>query len=123
MDDLRQYAVFAATAFAGSMSAAAKRLGMTPSAVSQTIRSLEARTGVVLLHRSTRRLSLTDTGERCLPHCLRMVEAAEAATASLEQARDAPVGELRIAAPIGFAAHLSPALAPVLAECRTCGCG
>ena len=89
---------------------------MTPSAVSQAIRALEARTGVVLLHRSTRRLSLTETGERFLPHCLRMVEAAEAAALSLEQARDAPVGELRLAAPIGFAAHLAPALAPVLAE-------
>lgn len=98
------------------MSAAAKRLGMTPSAVSQAIRALEARTGVVLLHRSTRRLTLTETGGRFLPHCLRMVEAAEAAAASLEQARDAPVGELRIAAPIGFGAHLSLALAPILTE-------
>ncbi len=116
MDDLRQYAVFAATASTGSMSAAAKRLGMSPSAVSQTIRALEARTGVVLFRRSTRSLSLTETGERCLPHCLRLVEAGEAAVASLEQARDAPVGELRMAAPIGFAAHVSRALAPALAE-------
>ena len=116
MDDLRQYAVFAQTAMAGSMSAAARRLRMTPSAVSQTIRALEARTGVVLLRRSTRKLSLTEAGERCLPHCLRLLEAGEAATASLAQARDAPVGELRIAAPVGFGAHVSPALAAVFAD-------
>lgn len=52
MDDLKPYAVFAETVAAGSMSAAARRLGMTPSAVSQTIRSLERQTGVTLLHRS-----------------------------------------------------------------------
>ena len=98
------------------MSAAAKRLRMTPSAVSQAIRGLEARTGVVLLHRSTRKLSLTEAGVRCLPHCLRLLEARSAATASLEEARDAPAGELRVAAPVGFAAHVSPALAPVLAD-------
>ena len=116
MEDLRQYVVFAQTATSGSMSAAARRLGMTPSAVSQTIRALEARTGVVLLRRSTRNLSLTEAGERCLPHCLRLLEAGEAAAASLAQARDAPVGELRIAAPVGFGAHVSPALAPVFAD-------
>lgn len=116
MEDLRRYAVFAQTATSGSMSAAAKRLGMTPSAVSQTIRALEARTGVVLLRRSTRKLSLTEAGERCLPHCLRLLQAGDAATASLEQARDAPSGELRIAAPVGFGAHVSPALAPVFAD-------
>ena len=116
MDDLRPYAVFAETVSAGSMSAAARRLRMTPSAVSQTIRALEARTGIVLLHRSTRKLSLTEAGERCLPHCRRLLEAGNAAAASLEAARDAPAGELRIAAPVGFAAHVSPALAPVLAD-------
>ena len=116
MEDLRQYAIFAETVSAGSMSAAAKRLRMTPSAVSQTIRALEARTGIVLLLRSTRKLSLTEAGERCLPHCKRLLQARNAATASLEEARDAPAGELRVAAPVGFAAHVSPALAPVLAD-------
>jgi len=116
MPDLKSYAVFAETIMAGSMSAAARRLGMTPSAVSQIIGGLERQTGVTLLHRSTRRLTLTEAGERCYPHCLRLLEAGQAATASLEQARDAPTGELRIAAPVGFGAHVAPALAPVLAE-------
>ncbi len=116
MDDYKPYAVFAEVVHARSMSAAARRLGMTPSAVSQIVRAMEQRAGVALLHRSTRRIALTEAGERCYPHCLRLLEAGRAATASLEQARDAPVGELRIAAPLGFGAHVAPALAPVLAQ-------
>ena len=116
MDDLKPLAVFAEVVDAGSMSAAARRLGMSPSAVSQTIRALEQQGGVTLLHRSTRKLALTEAGERCYPHCQRMLEAARAATQSLQQARDAPTGELRVSAPVGFAIHVAPALAPLLAE-------
>jgi DNA-binding transcriptional LysR family regulator len=116
MDELKPYAVFAETVAAGSMSAAARRLGMSPSAVSQTIRALERQVGVMLLHRSTRKLALTEAGERCYPHCRRLLEAARAAADSLAHARDAPTGELRIAAPVGFAAHIAPALAPLLTQ-------
>ena len=116
MDDLRPLAVFAEVVDAGSMSAAARRLGMSPSAVSQTIRALEQHGGVTLLHRSTRKLALTEAGERYYPHCQRMLEAARAAARSLQQARDAPTGELRVSAPVGFAMHVAPALAPLLAE-------
>lgn len=116
MIDLKPYVVFAEVVASGSMSGAARRLGLTPSAVSQTISALERQSGVTLLHRSTRRLTLTNAGERCYPHCLRLIEAGKAAVASLEQARDAPNGELRIAAPVGFGAHVAPALAPVLGE-------
>ena len=116
MIDLKPYAVFAEVVAAGSMSAAARQLGMTPSAVSQIVANLERRMGVTLLHRSTRKLALTEAGARCYPHSLRLLDAGRAAVASLEQARDAPSGELRIAAPVGFGAHIAPALAPVLAE-------
>lgn len=116
MDDLKPYAVFAETVAAGSMSAAARRLGMSPSAVSQTLRALERQAGVTLLHRSTRKLTLTEAGERCHPHCLRLLEAARAAADSLAHARTAPSGELRVAAPVGFATHIGPALAPLLAQ-------
>src|SRR6516225_6034989 len=116
MDDLKPLAVFAEVVDAGSMSAAARRLGMSPSAVSQTIRALEQHGGVTLLHRSTRKLALTEAGERYYPHCQRLLEAARAAAQSLQQARDAPTGELRVSAPVGFAIHIAPALAPLLAE-------
>lgn len=116
MDDFKPLAVFAETVDAGSMSAAARRLGMSPSAVSQTIRALEAQNGVVLLHRSTRKLALTDAGERYYPHCRRLLDAARAAGESLERTRAEPTGELRVAAPVGFANHIPPALAPLLAD-------
>ncbi|WLS78580.1 LysR substrate-binding domain-containing protein [Erwinia pyri] len=116
MNDLKQYAVFAEVVASGSMSAAARRLNLTPSAVSQIISTLERQFGVSLLHRSTRKLVLTDAGERCYPHCLRLLEARNSAAASLELARDAPGGELKIAAPLGFGAYVAPALAPLLAE-------
>src|SRR4051812_18334857 len=116
MDDLKPLAIFAEVVDAGSMSAAARRLGMSPSAVSQAIRALEAHGGVTLLHRSTRKLALTEAGERYYPHCQRLLEAARAAAQSLQQARDAPTGELRVAAPVGFANHVAPALAPLLDE-------
>ena len=116
MDDLKPLAVFAEVVDAGSMSGAARRLGMSPSAVSQTIRALEQQGGVTLLHRSTRKLALTEAGERYYPHCKRLLEAARAAADSLQQARDAPTGELRVSAPVGFAIHVAPALAPLLAD-------
>jgi DNA-binding transcriptional LysR family regulator len=116
MHELKPLAVFAEVVEAGSMSAAARRLGMSPSAVSQTVRALELQSGVTLLHRSTRKLALTEAGERYYPHCKRMVDAARAAAESLQLARDAPSGELRVSAPVGFAAHIAPALAPLLAE-------
>ena len=58
MEDLKRMAVFAAVVQAGSMTAAAQQLGMTPSAVSQHIRQLERQAGVTLLHRSTRQIAL-----------------------------------------------------------------
>lgn len=114
MGDLRQLVVFAETVASGSMSAAAARLGMTPSAVSQTIKALEQQSGVTLLHRSTRKLALTEDGKQCYEHCVRLMSSWKAAADSLTQARDAPSGELRIAAPLGLGPLIAPALASVL---------
>ena len=116
MDNFKAMAVFAETVAAGSMSAAAKRLGMSASAVSQTITTLEAQHGMTLLHRSTRKLGLTEVGERYYVHCRRFLDAANAATESLELARGIPTGELRMAAPVGFSAQIVPALAHLLSE-------
>src|SRR5688500_884243 len=116
MNDLKPYAIFAETVAAGSMSAAARRLGMTPSAVSPTIRAHGLQAGFPLLHRSTRKLALTEAGQLCYPHCLRLLEAARLPSDSLAHARDALTGELRVAAPVGFAAHIAAALAPLLAQ-------
>ena len=113
MDQLKRMAVFAEVVAAGSLTGAARRLGMTPSAVSQHLRQLEGALGLALLHRSTRRLTLTEAGARYIEGCTAMVAAARAAEQALERHRDEPEGELRIAAPIGFGGLLARALAPL----------
>lgn len=113
MDQLKRMAVFAEVVAAGSLTGAARRLGMTPSAVSQHLRQLEGALGLALLHRSTRQLTLTEAGARYIEGCTAMVAAARAADQALARHRDEPEGELRIAAPIGFGGLLAQALAPL----------
>jgi len=115
MDDLRRMAIFAAVVEQRSMSAAARALRMSASAVSQQVRRLERDGGVTLLHRSTRKLTLTDAGERYYAECAAMVAAARRAQHQLAVSRDAPSGELRVSATVGFARHVAPALDGLLA--------
>ncbi len=115
LDQLKRMAVLAAVVRHGSFAAAARQLRTSTSAVSQQVRALEQDMGVTLLHRSTRKLSLTPAGERFHAGCAAMVAAAESAQAQLQQLRDAPEGELRIAMTVGFGRHIGPALAPLLA--------
>ena len=113
MNQLKRMAVFAEVVAAGSFTAAARRLSMTPSAVSQHLRQLESALGLALLHRSTRKLTLTEAGARYIEGCTAMVAAARGADQALARHRDEPEGELRIAAPIGFGGLLAQALAPL----------
>lgn len=78
MDDLKRMAIFATVVQRGSMTAAAKVLGMSASAVSQHIRQLERDSGVTLLHRSTRQIALTDAGQRFYTQCAVLTAAATA---------------------------------------------
>ncbi len=86
----------------GSLSAAARALQISPNAVSQRVRSLEARAGTRLLHRTTRSLSLTEEGEALYRRCLRVVAEVDAAEADL--AGGAPLrGRVRIVVPTALA--------------------
>lgn len=115
MDKLNRMAVFAVVVAEGSFSAAGRRLGMSPSAVSQHMRTLEQDLGVTLLHRSTRKLTLTDAGAAFYPGCKAMLHEAGQAEQRLAEMRDTLVGELRIATTIGLGgAPLAQALAPLL---------
>src|SRR3990167_1366761 len=116
MDDLLRMAVFAAVVQHGSMSGAARALGISPSAVSQQVRLLERDGSVTLLHRSTRKLALTESGQRYHAHCAALCTAAEQARAELAAAHGVPSGELRMSAPVGFARHVAPALGELLAQ-------
>lgn len=115
MDQLRRYAIFAAVVEAGSMTGAAKALGMTPSAVSQHISQLESQLGLPLLHRSTRRLSLTEAGEVVWQGCQSLQQTLNHTELRLSEVRDSLLGEVRITAPVGMAGQpLARALSPLL---------
>ena len=115
MDQLRRYAIFAAVVEAGTMTGAAKALGMTPSAVSQHIGQLESLLGLTLLHRSTRRLSLTEAGEVVWQGCQSLQQTLNQTELRLSEVRDSLLGEVRIPAPGGMAGQpLALALSPLL---------
>lgn len=114
MDELRRMAVFAHIVQNGSLSAAARQLGISTSAVSQQLRALEQQAGVSLLQRSTRQLSLTEVGRRYYQRCTQLMDAARLAADELAAARTLPEGQLRLAAPIGVGRHLVLALQPWL---------
>jgi len=117
MDAISDLRVFVRVMDRGSFSAAAKDLGLTPSAVSKLISRLEDRLGVRLLERSTRRLALTPEGETFLARARRIVADIEEAEAEVAQARGAPRGILRVNSGTAFGLHqLAPALADFLAR-------
>ncbi|WP_028444883.1 LysR family transcriptional regulator [Chitinimonas koreensis] len=107
---LDQMAVFAQVVESGSFTAAAARLGLPKSTVSQRLAELEAALGVRLLQRTTRKLSLTGAGQAYLVHCQAMLEAARAADAAVSRLRDAPAGRLRITVPEASGVRLLPEL-------------
>lgn len=113
MDSYKRMALFAEVVTSGSMTAAARRLGMTPSAVSQQVRVLEKELGLSLLHRSTRKITLTEAGAQYFEGCADMVAAARRAEQALARHRDEPEGELRITVPVGLGGLIAHALAPM----------
>ena len=99
IDHLRALAIFAKVAESGSFRGAARTLGLSPSVVSQQVSALEARLGVALIYRSTRKLSLTPDGESLLTSAQAMTEAAEAGLSQFSGKSAEPVGVLRLAVP------------------------
>jgi DNA-binding transcriptional LysR family regulator len=114
LDDLQ---VFLAVARERSFTRTAAQLGVSQSALSQTIRSLEARLGVRLLTRTTRRVAPTEAGERLLQTLGPRFEEIDAELAALSELREKPAGTVRITATENAAAMvLLPALAQLLPD-------
>lgn len=110
-------ATFVAVAEAGSISEAARRLRLAKSVVSERLAELERSLGTVLLHRTTRRLALTEDGGAFLERAAHITREVEEAAADLAERRGALSGPLRLAAPVTFGRlHLGPALYPFLAR-------
>lgn len=110
--DLR---LFAAIADLGGITAAARKLGLTKSLVSRELAALEDQLGTRLVQRTTRRVSLTDTGELLATYARRVVEEMDNAEAAIEATRDHPRGDLKVSAPFSI---LRFVLVPRLAAFR-----
>jgi DNA-binding transcriptional LysR family regulator len=113
LDRLTGLEVFAKVAGTGSFSAAGRALGLSQTMVTKHIAALEARLGVKLLHRSTRRLSLTDAGRNYLEASERILADMNAADAAVAAERVEPRGVLRLNVPVSFGERQ---VAPLLAE-------
>ncbi len=100
---------FSALATAGSLSAAARELGVTTPAVSKHLAQMEARLGVSLVNRTTRRMSLTPEGEVYLEHARRILGEIDGMEEVLGVGKATPKGLLRVNATLGFGrSHVAP---------------
>ncbi|MBW0171985.1 MAG: LysR substrate-binding domain-containing protein [Hydrogenophaga sp.] len=100
---------FSVLASAGSLSAAARELGITTPAVSKHLALMESRVGVALVNRTTRRMSLTPEGEVYLEHARRILGEIDGMEELLGVSRSTPTGLLRVNATLGFGrSHVAP---------------
>src|SRR6476469_5421302 len=114
-DNLTDLSAFLAVARERSFTRAAARLGISQSALSQTIRQLEARLGVRLLTRTTRSVAPTEAGDRLLRVVAPRFEEIQGELASIRELRQKPAGTVRITATeFAIDTLLLPKLAPVL---------
>lgn len=114
LDDLMLFLTVVETK---SFTAAADQWNVTKSVVSKRISRLESQIGVQLLFRSTRKLSLSETGERLFEHCLRIKNELKEAQNTLNQHKQTPQGVLRVNAPTSFSdLHLVPAVSKFMTE-------
>ena len=115
-DALQEIAVFTRIVGTGSLSAAARDLGLSPALISRRLSGLESRLGVRLINRTTRSLHLTDEGAAYYETCTRVLAEMQEADAAVSAGRAEPRGILRVALPASFGnQHVAP-LVPKFAE-------
>lgn len=108
--DLNEMAIFVRVVESGSFTGAAKALGLPKSTVSRKITQLEERLGVRLIQRTTRSLSLTDTGSAYNEQCSRILSDIEDANLAVTEMQSTPRGTLRITAAVVFGSTVLPDL-------------
>lgn len=116
MDRVTSMKVFVRAAGAGSLSAAARHMNMSPAMATKHVNALETRLGVKLFHRTTRGLSLTEAGTHYLDACERILPEIDAAEAEAASQRITPSGLLRMNVPLSFGTRY---IAPLLTEFST----
>ncbi|MCC8402972.1 LysR family transcriptional regulator [Paraburkholderia sp. MMS20-SJTN17] len=108
---------FSTLAASGSLSAAARELGLTAAAVSKRLTQMEQRAGVALVNRTTRRMTLTPEGELYLEHARRILDEIGELAELLGSAKKTPKGLLRVTATLGFGrSHVGPAISRFVAR-------
>ncbi|MBS0478379.1 MAG: LysR family transcriptional regulator [Proteobacteria bacterium] len=116
LPDFEAWAIFATVAEHRSFSGAATALGVSKATVSKAVTRLEASLGAALFHRTSRRLTLTDSGRTLAEHAQRILAEGHAAEETAHDAANAPAGMIRIAAPMTFGiAYVAPAVADFMA--------
>ena len=119
MDHFRQISTFVEVIARGSLSAAARAEGIAPAMIGRRLDALEARLGVKLLQRTTRKLALTDEGTAFLEDCQRILAELEEAEAAVSERSARATGHLVVSAPAGFGRqHVAPLVPSFLAEHR-----
>ena len=117
MDKLRGMEIFVRIVEAGSLAGAADALGMSAPAVVRSLAALERSVGVRLLHRTTRRSSLSDEGREYFERCKRVLADVEDADAALSARRTQPKGRLRLTAPVTYGRmHVAPVVNEFVAK-------
>ncbi len=112
MDKLTSMRVFVEVARRGTFGAAAEQLGLSRAMATRHVAHLENLLGVRLLHRTTRRLSLTGEGEAYLERCRQILDEIEETELAVARLGSSPRGTLRLSAPVSFGSHqLTPAIA------------
>ncbi|UGY19351.1 LysR family transcriptional regulator [Bradyrhizobium septentrionale] len=115
MDRIDAMQAFVAVADLEGFAPAARKLGLSPSAITRLIAALEERLGARLLQRTTRQVTLTDAGSRYLERARRILADVEEAEDAVESERTRPEGRLVISAPFGFGRlHVSPVVSVYL---------
>lgn len=116
MQDLNDMLYFAEVVDRGGFAAAGRALGVPKSKLSRRVGELEARLGVRLLQRTTRKLSLTEAGELFHRHSVAVREEADAAAEAVAQVQSEPRGTIRVVCPVTLAQSTIGPLVPLFLE-------